>query len=182
MTSRRIATTASPSRKSWTPWATAPSGPCSWCPGLIASRRWGAIPGLPAFTSAVEILVAVQMLAGYRHFWIPKWLARRSIDLHKLQKGLTALRPAAVFVDHTLLTPRLSVLTRGPFLYAIAMLCLIVALITPVLELFPFVGGIPPNAAVVAFSLAITARDGIWAILATAFTLASIWLMVVWAM
>jgi len=34
-------------------------------------------------------------------------------------------------------------------------------------------GGIPPNAALVAFSLAITARDGLWALLAFAFTLGS---------
>jgi hypothetical protein len=152
-------------------------GPLLLVPSLIALSPVGAIPGLPAFTSAVEIIVAVQMLAGRKHFWIPGWLARRSIDLHKLQKGLSALRPGAVFVDHTLLRPRLAVLTRGPFLYAIAVLCLIVALITPVLELIPFIGGIPPNAAVVAFSLSITARDGLWAILAAVFTVASIGLM-----
>jgi hypothetical protein len=152
-------------------------GPLLLVPSLIALSPVGAIPGLPAFTSAVEIIIAVQMLLGHKHFWIPRWLARRSVDCHKLGTGLTKFRPVAVFVDHTLLRPRLAALTRGPFLYGIAVLCLAVALMTPVLELIPFVGGIPPNAAVVTFSLAITARDGVWAIVAGFFTIGSIWLM-----
>ena len=45
------------------------------------------------------------------------------------------------------------------------------------LELVPL-GGIPPNAAIVAFSLAITARDGLWALLAFCFSGATIaWLV-----
>jgi len=50
--------------------------------------------------------------------------------------------------------------------------------VTPILELVPL-GGIPPNAAVVAFSLSLTARDGLWALLAFGFSLATIaWLVV----
>jgi len=38
---------------------------------------------------------------------------------------------------------------------------------------------LPPNAAVVAFSLSLTARDGLWALLAFGFSLATIaWLVV----
>jgi hypothetical protein len=67
-------------------------------------------------------------------------------------------------------------MTHGPFLYAIAAFCLFIGLITPILELVPL-GGIPPNAAVVAFSLAITARDGLWALMAFVLTSGSIWLL-----
>jgi hypothetical protein len=82
----------------------------------------------------------------------------------------------ARFIDH-LLRPRMAWLTRGVFFYGIALLCLLIGLVTPILELVPL-GGIPPNAAVVAFSLAIIARDGVWALLAFAFTIATIaWLV-----
>jgi len=143
-------------------------GPLILVPSMLALSPVGALPGLPAVTSAIVVIFAVQMLLGQTHVWLPGWLKRRTIDGPKLEKGLTAFRPVARFLDH-LLRPRLSFLTRGPFFYAIALMILAVALITPVLELVPL-GGIPPNAALVAFALAITAKDGLWALLAFAFT------------
>jgi len=151
-------------------------GPLLLVPSLIAVSPVGAIPGLPAITSVVIVLVSAQILVRHEHVWIPGWLARRSIDAGKMEKGLTKFKPVARFVDHMLL-PRLPWLTRGPFFYGIALLCLLIGLVTPILELVPL-GGIPPNAAVVAFSLAIVARDGVWALLAFAFTIATIaWLV-----
>lgn len=151
-------------------------GPLMLVPSLIAVSPVGAIPGLPAITSVVIVLVSAQILVRHEHVWIPGWLARRSIDAGKMEKGLTKFKPVARFVDHMLL-PRMPWLTRGPFFYLIALLCLLIGLVTPILELVPL-GGIPPNAAVVAFSLAIVARDGVWALLAFAFTIATIaWLV-----
>jgi len=151
-------------------------GPLLLVPSLIAVSPVGAIPGLPAITSVVIVLVAGQILLGHEHFWIPSWLGRRSIDARKLESGLQKFRPVARFIDHLLL-PRLPWLTRGPFFFAIALFCLLIGLVTPVLELVPL-GGIPPNAAVVAFSLAIIARDGVWALLAFGFSAATIaWLV-----
>ena len=152
-------------------------GPLLLVPSLIAVSPVGAIPGLPAITSVVIVLIAGQILLGHEHFWIPGWLARRSMDAHALERGLQKFRPVARFVDH-LLRPRLVWLTDGVAFYAIALLCVLIGLITPILEAVPFVGGIPPNAALVAFSLAITARDGLWALLAFLFSAASIALLV----
>jgi len=152
-------------------------GPLLLVPSLIAVSPVGAIPGLPAITSVVIVLIAGQILLGHEHFWIPGWLGRRSIDAQKLEGGLNTFRPVARFIDH-LLRPRLPWLTRGAFIYAIALICLLIGLVTPILELVPL-GGIPPNAAVVAFSLSLTARDGLWALLAFGFSLATIaWLVV----
>ncbi len=151
-------------------------GPLLLVPSLIAVSPVGAIPGLPAITSAVIVLIAAQILLHHQHFWLPAWLQHRSMDARKMETGLDKFRPVARFVDH-LLRPRLPWLTGGPFFYVIAAMCLLIGLVTPVLELVPL-GGIPPNAAVVAFSLAITARDGLWALLAFAFTAATIaWLV-----
>ena len=74
----------------------------------------------------------------------------------------------ARFVDH-LLRPRLLFLTRGPFYYAIGAMILLVALVTPVLKIVPL-GGILPNAALVALALALIAKDGVLALFAFAFT------------
>ena len=151
-------------------------GPLLLVPSLIAVSPVGAIPGLPAITSAVIVLIAAQILLRHEHFWLPGWLQRRSMDARKMETGLEKSRPVARFIDH-LLRPRLPRLTRGIFFYAIALACLLIGLITPILELVPL-GGIPPNAAVVAFSLAITARDGVWALLAFGFSGATIaWLV-----
>jgi hypothetical protein len=142
-------------------------GPLILVPSLIALSPVGAVPGLPAVTSAIVILLTVQMLLGHKHFWLPRWLRDRTIDGPKLEKGLKAFMPVARFVDH-FLRPRMTYFTRGPGYYALAVMILIVAGVTPVLELVPL-GGIPPNAALVAFALAIIAHDGLWAL--TAFVL-----------
>lgn len=146
-------------------------GPLLLVPSLIAVSPVGAIPGLPAITSVVIVLVATAILLHHDHVWIPRWLGRRSVDAGKMERGLKKFRPVARFIDHLLL-PRLSWLTRGPFFYAIAVLVLLIGLVTPILELIPL-AGIPPNAAVVAFSLAIIAKDGLWALIAFAFTIVS---------
>jgi hypothetical protein len=133
-------------------------GPLLLVPSLIAVSPVGAIPGLPAITSVVIVLIAGQILLGHEHFWIPG-LAGPPLDRCACDgAGAGKFRPVARFIDH-LLRPRMAWLTQGPAFYAIALLCLLIGLVTPILELVPL-GGIPPNAAVVAFSLAITARDG----------------------
>jgi hypothetical protein len=99
------------------------------------------------------------------------------MDAGKMERGLRKCRRVVRFIDHLLL-PRLTWLTLGPFFYLIALLCLLIGLVTPILELIPL-AGIPPNAAVVAFSLAIIAKDGLWALVAFLFTGGSLWLMAV---
>jgi hypothetical protein len=141
-------------------------------PSLIALSPVGAIPGLPAITSVIVVIFAVQMLLAQKHVWLPRWLKERTIDGAKLAKGLGAFRPVARFVDH-LLRPRLLFLTRGPFYYAIGAMILLVALVTPVLKIVPL-GGILPNAALVALALALIAKDGVLALFAFAFTGASV--------
>ena len=151
-------------------------GPLLLVPSLIAVSPVGAIPFLPAVTSAVIVLIAAQILLRHEHFWIPDWLSRRSMDAREMEQGLEKFRTVVRFIDH-LLRPRLPWLTSGVCFYVIALMCLLIGLVTPVLEIVPL-GGIPPNAAVVAFSLAITARDGVWALLAFCFTAGTIaWLV-----
>jgi len=143
-------------------------GPLLLVPGLIGISPIGAIPGLPAVMALIVFIVAAQILVGMDHAWLPAALLRRSMAGKKLRQVCNAVAPYARFVDR-FLRPRFDPLTRGPFLRIVAALVLIVALVTPVIEIVPL-AGIVPNAAIVAFGLALTAHDGIWALIATLIT------------
>jgi len=149
-------------------------GPLLLIPGLIGVSPIGAIPGVPAITSLIALIVSVQMLIGQKSVWLPKFLSNRSVKVGGFRRGLRAMRPYANKVD-AVTFPRMTVLTDGPAAYVIAFMCLLIALVTPLIELVPL-AGIVPNAALVAFALALIAHDGLLAIFALMFTVASVFL------
>lgn len=150
-------------------------GPLLLVPGLIGVSPIGAIPLLPAVMAAIVFLVSAQILIGMDHAWLPQTLLKRSMPGKRMHQACAAIRPYARFVD-MLLYPRLTILTRGPFLFVIAFLCLTVAIVTPIIEIVPL-AGIVPNAAIVAFGLALTAHDGLWALIASLITAGSFYLV-----
>jgi hypothetical protein len=150
-------------------------GPLLLVPGLIGLSPIGAIPGVPGVMAVIVMIVAAQILIGMDHAWLPGALLRRAMPATRLKRAIAAIRPIARVVD-LLLRPRMTLLTRGPFFYLLAAMCLAVAIVTPIIELVPL-AGIVPNAAIVAFALAITAHDGIWALIAFSFTAGSAYLI-----
>jgi hypothetical protein len=154
-------------------------GPVLLVPGLIGISPIGAIPGVPGIMAVIEILIATQILIGFKSFWLPPGLARRSIAASRLKRAIDMLMPYAGIVDR-FLYPRLTFLATGPAAYGIAFMCLLVALVMPIIELVPL-AGIVPNAAIVAFGLGLTAHDGVWTALACLFTIGSFYLLfMVW--
>jgi hypothetical protein len=150
-------------------------GPLLLVPGLIGLSPIGAIPGVPGVMAVIVMIVAGQILIGMDHAWLPDGLARRSIEGKRLRRAVQVIHPYARYVD-MLLGRRLTLLTEGVFFYVLAALCLMVAIITPIIELVPL-AGIIPNAAICAYALAITAHDGLWALVAFLFSGASIYLI-----
>lgn len=150
-------------------------GPLILVPGLIGISPIGAIPLVPAVMALIEVFVAAEILLHRQHVWIPQNLARRSTDTARLERALKAIRPYARVVDR-FLGPRLTFLTQGFFFYVLALLTLLVALVTPIIEIVPL-AGIVPNAALVSYGLAITAHDGLWALIAIAVTVASFYML-----
>ena len=61
---------------------------------------------------------------------------------HKLHEAIRFVRPVAGAVDRVI-RPRLSWLTEGPFTYAIAAICILIALSISPLELMPFAAAAP---------------------------------------
>jgi hypothetical protein len=135
------------------------------------------IPGVPTTLASVIFLISVQMVLGRARVWMPDFLLERKIAAQKLQRAAKGLQPAARVIDK-LIRPRLTFLTDGPSAYGIAMICIFIALTVPPLELVPFVD-MPLWGALVAFSLALAAHDGLLAIAAFVLTAAGIVLTVI---
>ena len=85
------------------------------------------------------------------------------------------LNPVARIVDRVV-RPRLTLFTEGPFSQIIALVCVLLSLAVPPLELVPLVD-IPLWGVITAFSLALATHDGVLAILALLLTPLSIYLI-----
>ena len=150
-------------------------GPLLLLPALIAFTPLGAIPTLPSVMAMMVVIIAVQLLIGLDHFWLPRVLLRRSIAPQRLEKSVKWLRPTAHFIDR-LIRPRLTWLTHEPFVHVAALLCILVALTVPPLEIVPFAGTFS-WAAIGIFGLALIAHDGVLALLAFGFSIGAAWVV-----
>lgn len=139
-------------------------GPLLLLGGLImCAPVVGDIPGVPILLGLFVLLVAVQLLVGRKHFWLPKWLLNRSVASEKLKKTTGKwLRRPAKFVDR-FLGKRLRFLT-GPWgARAMAIASALLALTTPIAEFIPFsANGI--GLGICLFGLALIAQDGLFAL------------------
>lgn len=140
-------------------------GPLLLLAGLaILAPLVGDIPGVPTLIALLVFLSAVQLLAGRRHLWLPQFLLRRAVASDKLCKALGWLRPPARFADR-LTRSRLGFLAEGPAITVIAVMCVLIALAVPAMELVPFSAN-GAGAALTAFGLSLIARDGLLALIA----------------
>jgi hypothetical protein len=136
---------------------------------LVGFTPLGGVPGVPTVLATIVVLIAVQIVMGFDALWLPNFLLDREVEGQKLARGVRSLRPAARVVDRAI-RPRLVFLTERPYSYASAVACLMIALTVPPLELVPFVD-LPLWAALVAFSLAMVAHDGLLVIAAFVLTI-----------
>ncbi len=137
----------------------------------------GDIPGVPVLMGTVVVLVAGQILLRRRHLWLPAWLLRRDVATDTMCKALRWLRRPARFVDRWT-RPRLCPLVRHASVHVIAATCILIAAATPVMEFVPFSANIA-GVAITAFALALTAQDGLLALVAIAFSLGTVALLIV---
>jgi hypothetical protein len=147
-------------------------GPMLLVPGLIVLSPISGIPGVPTLGGLAVLLIAGQMLIGRDYFWLPQFIRRRSVSRQRMVKAGKFLMPIARVVDK-LVKPRLTVLVRAPFNYAIAAACVLIALVMPPLEAILF-ANVVTAAAISAFGLALVAHDGLLALLAFTMTAAGV--------
>ncbi len=151
-------------------------GPLLLLVGLIALSPLIAIPTIPTIVAMTVLLIVGQLLFRRKHFWLPDWLLRRSISSQRFKKALKFLHKPARFIDR-FLRPRLTKLTRGAGAYGVAIACVIVACMMPIMEIVPFAAH-SAGAALTAFALALMAQDGLLALIALGFTLGAAALVV----
>ncbi|WP_237058294.1 exopolysaccharide biosynthesis protein [Microbulbifer sediminum] len=136
--------------------------------GIILFSPLSGIPGLPTTMAILVLLVTLQLLLGRHHFWFPQWMLQRSIANDKLLTALKWLEKPAAFIDNWL-KPRLQFLVRRSGTFVIALICTLIALALPVMEVVPFSATIA-GIALTAFGLALMAHDGILALVAFCLT------------
>lgn len=129
----------------------------------------GGVPGVPTVMALIVLLVAGQLLFGRHYFWLPNWILKRSVERQKIDKAMKWTRPPARFIDR-FLRKRLAVLTNGAGVYAVAIVCVAIALMMPPMEIVPFTAT-GAGVALTLFGLSLMAHDGLLAIIALVFTL-----------
>ncbi|WP_375272007.1 exopolysaccharide biosynthesis protein [Sphingomonas sp.] len=139
---------------------------------LIDISPIGSIPGLPTAMAIVVVLIACQMVLGREHLWLPGVVERRAITSAKVKKATGKVRGVARVLDRWF-HGRLPALTKGPFVRAAAVGCIVMAMCVPPLELLPL-ATTAPMLAIAAFGLALTVRDGALMIAASVLAIAAV--------
>ncbi|MCC6788292.1 MAG: exopolysaccharide biosynthesis protein [Hyphomonadaceae bacterium] len=149
-------------------------GPLLLVIGLFAISPATILPGMTWFAAALTLLVAGQMALGRPRIWLPKKALQAQLPRDAVRSGVEKGRGAAKVIDK-LLKPRLTVLSKPPFVNLVALMVIAAALITFPLGLIPL-APLAPGLAVVFFGLGMVARDGLWLALGTAVIAGTIWL------
>ncbi|KAA0693219.1 exopolysaccharide biosynthesis protein [Halopseudomonas laoshanensis] len=142
-------------------------GPLLLIMGLTLFSPLSGVPGMAIFAGLFVLLIALQMLVGRKHFWLPGFILNRSVAQSKLIKALDWLKPTARRVDR-MIKPRLNFMLHPSSTYLIAGLCVMVGAALPFLELVPFSSSIV-GLALAILGLALVARDGLLVLIAVSF-------------
>jgi hypothetical protein len=139
-------------------------GPMLLTVGIVMLSPISGVPGIPTTMGIAIVIIAGQLIVGREHFWLPRWLLKRSASRGKVYKAVKLMRPLARVVDR-LLRPRLHTFIEGVATYAVAFVCIIIAIMMPMMEIVPF-SAHAAGIAVTAFGLSMIARDGLVALVA----------------
>ncbi len=151
-------------------------GPFLFVPSIIEISPVGGVPGASTFFALIVAVFALQMLFGRNHFWMPQFLAKRSVKSQKIESGLNKVRKVIRGLDKVI-RPRLGWATQKAFVRLIAAICLILTTSVPPLEFIPF-ASLAPFSAICLFGLGLTAKDGVVVLLGMAVSLIAFYLAI----
>ncbi|WP_425410175.1 exopolysaccharide biosynthesis protein [Hyphococcus sp.] len=147
-------------------WGDRSYGPLFILLGFIGGTPLAAIPGAAAIVGVLISLLAIQMIFGSAHPWLPDIALKRSISEDKLRDMRSRLEPLLSFLDN-LITERLTWAAGGVMRRLAAFFVFCLGLIMVPFDAVPFAVAAPAWA-IVLFGVAITARDGLVMIIALA--------------
>ncbi|MCI5066155.1 exopolysaccharide biosynthesis protein [bacterium] len=134
-------------------------GPLLLVPSLIAISPVGAIPLVPTVLGVLIFCISLQLSLGRKSPWLPKRLRERGVQRQKLEQANKKIKPY-LEKGEKVLRPRLHKLFTPPLLNGIGILCALLALAMPPLEVLP--GAVfVPAAALCCISAALTNEDGV---------------------
>lgn len=144
--------------------------------GLIAAIPViGAIPGVSVLAGTLILIAIARATFGRGALHLPGKLGDKTMDREKFQSGLDKSRPIVKKVDRVL-SRRLVFLTEGRLQRAaISLAAALLAVSMYPLALVPW-GVEAPAAGLVAFGLALMARDGLFALLGYAMAAVTLYL------
>lgn len=138
-------------------------GPLLLLIGVIMTSPLSGMPGVPTTMGVLVVLIAGQLLFGKDHFWLPRWVLKRSLEQQKICKAIDWLRPPARLVDRWL-RPRLPAFVKGWRIHLISFFCAAIGAVMPIMEVVPF-SAHAAGLALSAFGLALIVRDGLLALI-----------------
>ena len=151
-------------------------GPILMLLSAIVMLPTGIIPGVPALVGLVILAFAAQLLVGFDQPWIPNRLRRMSIDGARLRASIHKARPYVEKLSRVV-RPRLSFLASGPIALRVMSLALACAsavmIVIGFIPFLPFVLGL----VTLCFGIALTVRDGIFALVGYGTFAPALWLI-----
>ncbi len=125
---------------------------------LISMSPASAVPGVTAVVAAILFLLAVQLVVGRNHVWLPAFITRRRIPKSRLCQGIRWLRRPVRFVER-FFKPRLAFLLHRPWLFVLLVPAIALTLAMPLMEAVPTSGSIA-SAVIALFAAALLTHDG----------------------
>lgn len=134
-------------------------GPLLLVPALISISPVGTIPGMSVVTGSLIALVAVHMLLGQQHPWIPQRLEEFEFSREKYESGIEKALPWAKWAGKWV-RERWGLMVEQPLYYVTPAVMFLLALTYYPLALVPM-GVLLPGLANTMFAIGLTARDGV---------------------
>ena len=135
------------------------AGPLLFFPAMVVVSPLSVIPTLPTMVCITVVLIAGQIVLGRRQLWLPRRIREAQLSAEQASKVLGFMRPISVWIGK-LFKPRLVFLVEGMGSRIAALVCILVALTMPPLELLPGASTVA-GSVIASFGLAITLRDGV---------------------
>ena len=147
-------------------WGDRSYGPLFVILGFIAGTPLAIVPGAAALVAVVIILLALQMVVGFRYPWMPEFLMAKTIAVEKVRHAQQQSLPYMKAIDR-FITQRMTWAVNAVMRRIAAFLVLIISILMIPLDAVPFIVAAPAWT-VVLFGLALTARDGLLLLVAVA--------------
>lgn len=143
-------------------------GPVLMIFGIFIMSPVGMVPGIPIVIGLAIILIAGQLVFGFKHPWLPDRLQKLSFERDKIEQTREKGGAWLSRID-ALVSRRIEWATGDLASRLAALVCIGLSVLMAPLEFVPF-AVLLPGAVITVFGLAITARDGVLMLMAFAAT------------